>query len=298
MVKNPRVQFYLPKSVADAMRLKQEFGESVEFVGGGTDLVLKLRRGVKTPIGLIQLPHCSGPVCWVEDGFVRISALCTITELVGDVVLGQQVPLLREALGRIGSPQIRNISTLGGNLVNACPACDSAPALLAYGASVKLETIQGHRVLPVERFFAGPSKTEIHDNELLTEIHIPVPERVGEHTFFYKFGPRGSNVIASANLAVRVVVAESRVSSVRLAAGSIAPVPSRLRNVENILLRRSLDELDTIQMKAEITKLLTKDISPISDIRGSRWYKSKAIEMAIFRVLEDLSALRQQASEA
>ncbi len=292
MEKTPRVQFYLPRTVPDALRLKAEFGETVEFIGGGTDLVLKLRKGAKKPIGLIQLPPHAGDPCQIKDGVLVIPALATLSKLIQDPVLAQNLPLLRIALGRIGSPQIRNISTLGGNLVNACPACDSAPPLLAYGASVRLETVSGHRLVPIDRFFAGPGRTEIRDTELLTAVEVPLPEHTGEYTAFHKFGPRGSNVIASANLAVRILVDQRRLTQVRLAAGSVAPAPTRLRNIENMLTKRSLDELNTPQMKQEIARLLAKDILPISDVRGSRWYKSRVIELSLFKTMEELASFQ------
>lgn len=292
MEKTPRVQFYLPRTIPDALRLKQEFGETVEFVGGGTDLVLKLRKGVKKPIGLIQLPAYTGEACVAKDGVLTISALATLSRLVQDPVLRDAVPLVQTALGRIGSPQIRNISTLGGNLVNACPACDSAPPLMVYGALLRLETEAGHRTLPIEKFFSGPGRTEIKENELLTAVEIPLTPRTNEYCNFFKFGPRGSNVIASANLAVRITVDQGRLAQVRLAAGSVAPVPVRLKNVENLLTKRSLDELNTVAMRQEVAKLLNKDILPISDVRGTRWYKSKVVELSLFKTLEELAAFQ------
>lgn len=292
MEKIPRVQFYLPRTVPDALRLKQEFGDTVEFIGGGTDLVLKLRKGAKKPIGLIQLPPHSGELCTVKDGVLSISALATLSKLMQDPTLGAHLPLLKTALGRIGSPQIRNVSTLGGNLVNACPACDSAPPLLVYGASLRLETVNGHRLVPIDRFFAGPGRTEIRDTELLTAVEVPLPDTGPQYVAFHKFGPRGSNVIASANLAVRVVVEQGRIAVIRLAAGSVAPAPVRLRNVENMLTKRSQDELNTPQLKQEVTRLLAKDIMPITDVRGSRWYKSRVIELSLFKTLEELATFQ------
>lgn len=292
MEKTPRVQFYLPKTISDALRLKQEFGETVEFVGGGTDLVLKLRKGIKKPIGLIQLPPFSGELCTVRDSVVSISALATLSRLIQDPLLPKALPLLATALGRIGSPQIRNVSTLGGNIVNACPACDSAPALLVYGAALRLETEKGHRMVPIEKFFLGPGRTDIKENELLTAVEVPLLSPAREYTNFFKFGPRSSNVIASANLAIRVVVEQGRLAQVRLAAGSVAPVPTRLRNTENFLTNRPLDELNVAALKPELFKLLGKDIQPASDVRGSRWYKGKVIELALFKMLEELSAFQ------
>ena len=281
--------FFLPETLEEALKLKASFGEGAVLIAGGTDLVVKMQQGKSRPEVIIQLPR-NLPVSAVDEieGRVRLSALATLRELVQDPVLSNRLPLLPTALGQIGSPQIRNISTLGGNLVNACPACDSAPALMVYDAIVTLQTSGSTRTVPLEEFFLGPGATVVQPDEILVSVEAEVPP-TGDLVRFRKYGPRGSNVIASANFAARIRIEDGLITLARLAAGSVAPVPVRLSRIEDLLVGRAAATMGNAEVLAEVSALLTEEIAPISDVRGSKWYKARVIELSLTHLMTEVA---------
>ncbi len=281
--------FFLPTTLEEALKLKASFGKGAVLIAGGTDLVIKMRQGQASPDVIIQLPRdLSVSAVEESEGKVRLSALATLSELVQDPVLSNRLPLIPMALGKIGSPQIRNISTLGGNLVNACPACDSAPALMVYDATATLQTTDSTRNVPVDEFFLGPGATVVRPDEILVSVEAEVPP-TGDLVRFRKYGPRGSNVIASANFAARIRIEHGEITLARLAAGSVAPVPVRMHRIEHLLVGRAAAEVSSSEFLAEVSALLEKEIAPISDVRGTQWYKRRVIELSLTHLMTEVA---------
>lgn len=314
--------------IPEALELKARWGEEARFIAGGTDLVLQTRAGKRTVSVLIALPRVSAECC-VEEGLLKIPALAPISSLLfppqrnrneadttsslpsalldshrlgdgsipagfaGDLVdkglVGKHAPALALALLQVGSPLIRNAATLGGNLCNASPAADSAPALIVHRGQVVLASVRGKRVLPVEEFFLGPGRTVLEPDELLTEVWVPVA-REGEVFFFRKFGPRRANVISSASFAAGVLLSsKGRVDEVRLAAGGVAPVPLRLTGAERALAGKTLSGLRNGGEIERIVETVKGEVAPISDVRGSAWYKTRVVELSLKFFLESLA---------
>lgn len=283
-----QIELLTPETVAEALDLKARFGADARFVAGGTDLLLKTRAGVYAPKVLIRVPVKSETIVEQADGKVRICALEPIARLVQSKLLLEKAPLLVGGLAQLGSPQIRNAATLGGNLGNASPCCDSGPPLLVYEATVEVQSATSQRQVPAAGFFLGPGETVLESDEMVVAVHVPTAPD-GEKIFHRKFGARGANVIASANFAARIALADSEVSFARLAAGSVAPVPARLRNVEEALVGTQKDRLSSPEFRTAIVDALEKDISPISDVRGSQWYKNKVIQLSLEQMLDELA---------
>lgn len=236
---------------------------------GGTDLVVKMKSGLVNPKRLLDISDLE-PLREIREdgGKIFIGAATTESELLESPLIQQRLPLLAQVLSKLGSVQIRNRGTLGGNLVNASPAADSAVPLLLYDAEVVLQSTDGERSLRVEEFLLGPGKTALKKGEFLREIVIPVPR--GDYTpFFHKVGRRKALTIAIASVGALLRKNVDTIEEVRLAAGSVAPTPIRLRRVEERIIGQSL----TAELIEEARALTADSVSPITDIRASADYR-------------------------
>jgi CO/xanthine dehydrogenase FAD-binding subunit len=270
--------------LAACLDLKARYGRRALAVAGGTDASLRLRAGQWRPEILFGLDdNCLRHVDFTGDG-LTVGACVTMATLAGDDVVRTTWPALAAAAGGLGSPLIRNLATLGGNLGNASPCADTAPPLFVYGAQIIVRSTRGLRSLPVEGFFTGPGVTALAEDELIIEIRIPVPPE-GTVSTFRKFGPRRANVIAASSLATALTFVDGAVIRARLAAGSVAPTPLRLSRVEELLRGRSVDELGDPGFQEEAAELLLQEVAPIDDVRGSAWYKGRVAANTLMRDL-------------
>ena len=187
---------------------------------------------------------------------------------------------LRQAAAEIGSVQIQNAGTVGGNLCNASPAADGMPALLTLDAEVELASVQGRRRLALANFVTGPRQTALQSGELMLAVHIPATAGAGTSTFV-KLGARKYMVISIAMAAARVLILEGRVAEIAFAIGACGPVAKRLDALEKALLGRDVDEV-----REQISQaLIAPDISPIDDIRADRAYRMDAALQMVQRAV-------------
>jgi len=284
MTDRSEARILMPATLEEALRHKSEWGDDARLVAGGTDLLLQTKMGKWRPGAFIRLPCLDQPAV-IDGDVVLVSALTSLTALVADPVVSGRLPLLAEAMSRMGSPQIRNIATLGGNLGNASPAADSAPPLMVYEARVHLASTRGTRSIAVEDFFLGPGKTVVGPDEVIVELAVPLPGD-NELVYFNKFGPRGANVISSANFGVRLVFDDNGIENAFLAAGSVAPRPLRLVETEKALKGKAFDELAREDETEALVAILHREVAPISDVRGSAWYKARVVEQCFRYVLD------------
>lgn len=251
------------------------------ILSGGTDLLVKLRSGIVSPELLIdvgRIPTLLG--IRRSDSAIEIGAAVPESEILSAPVVRNTLPLLATALRTLGSIQIRNRGTLGGNLVNASPAADSAIPLLLYEAELDLVGPDGQRTVPLDGFFAGPGTTALDRREFVRSVRIPIPA-VEYRTFYHKVGKRRALTIAIASLGALLRVEDGRVDETRFAAGSVAPTPVRLRAVEERLQDAELTE-DVIE---EARRLAISGVSPISDVRATATYRSEVIGDLVARAL-------------
>lgn len=240
----------------------------------------KLRYGVLVDIKRIPEMGSIRP----ENGVIRLGAAVTSRAIARSPLVRERLPLLSRALGLLGSMQIGNRATIGGNLCNASPAADSAPPLLVLGASVKLIGARGERKVPLENFFLGPGKT-VMDREMLTEIQVPAAPAQGRGVF-YKLGLRAApEDIALVSVALFGVpdAGGKNWQDLRIALGALAPTAVRALHAEESLRgqpigRKSAE--DASRLAAE------KDSNPISDIRASAKYRRAMVELLVKRALE------------
>lgn len=265
----PNYQLSTPSSLADALALLDREPGVWKPFAGGTDLMVLLDAG--------KLPHRNYVNIWglkelrgieATDSHITLGALTTYTDVQSHPVLQSEFPMLCQAASETGGLAIQNRGTLGGNIVNASPAADSPPALLAYDAEIELVSTGGSRWLPYRAFHTGYKQMLIAPNELLARIRMPRNTRNATH-YYRKVGTRKAQAISKVCLAALAKLEDNQISDVRIAFGSVAPIVLRCTQTENAL-RGEKANIDTIKLGCVI---LEKEISPIDDIRSTADYR-------------------------
>ena len=265
----PSYQLTSPANLREALSvLASEPGVWQPFAGG-TDLMVLLEAG--------KLPHRNYLNIWnlaelrgikVSDEHVTLGALTTYTEVQSDPILRAEFPMLCQAASETGGLAIQNRGTLGGNIANASPAADSPPALLAYGAELEILSVRGSRWVPYKSFHTGYKKMIMEPDELLARVRLPRLWPDLRH-YYRKVGTRKAQAISKVCMAATARINEGRVDHVRIAFGSIAPVPLRCIKTEDTLRGLRLDEDAIEKAKSE----LAREIAPIDDIRSTKNYR-------------------------
>jgi CO/xanthine dehydrogenase FAD-binding subunit len=251
-----------PHSLEEALRLKAERADAVP-IAGGTDVMVAINFDRLRPEALLDLTRVPELGGWSrENGSVRLGAGLTYTEAMREP-LASVLPALAEASRTVGSPQIRNRGTIGGNLGTASPAGDALPPLLVEDAEVELASVRGIRTMPLSEFLVGPKRNALEADELVTAVLV---RPTGAPQTFMKVGPRNAMVIAVVSLAVRVG------DDLRAAFGSAGPVPT--------LVRAARGEIDSFPER------VADAASPIDDVRGSAAYRRHALLVLTKRALE------------
>lgn len=254
-----------PGTLDEALRMKAERPEA-RFVQGGTDVMVELNFGHSRPPALVDLSEVAELRGWTRDGdAVRLGAGLTYTEAMS-TTLAEVLPALAEASRTVGSPQIRNRGTIGGNLGTASPAGDALPPLLAERAEVELASVRGLRRMPLEEFLLGVKRTALEPDELVTSVRLSPS---GGPQTFMKVGPRNAMVIAVCSLAV---VVDATAGEVRAAFGSAAETVRRV----------TLPLADA----ASLPDRVAAAASPIDDVRATAAYRRHALRVLAARALE------------
>jgi CO/xanthine dehydrogenase FAD-binding subunit len=249
-------------------------GTSV-FMAGGTDLLVKIKKGITEPRCVVDvkgIPGLNG-FSISKDQFT-IGALTTMRTLETSPEVSRIAPLLAQAAGRLGSVQVRNKATLGGNLCNAAPSAETAPALLALDAQAEILARDGRRVIDLRQFFTGPGSTVLTQGEILTSLMIPLNDRSRQGSVYYKLSIRKAMDIAFVGVAVLLEIdRDERIRKARIGLGAVAPTPIRAIEAEKILLGRVLDQ----EAILESSQSAAKCCSPISDLRASADYRREMV---------------------
>jgi CO/xanthine dehydrogenase FAD-binding subunit len=265
----PNYQLTTPASLADALALLGNEPGVWKPFAGGTDLMVLLEAG--------RLAHRNYINIWglrelrgieANDTHITLGALTTYTEVQTNPILRREFPMLCQAASETGGLAIQNRGTLGGNIVNASPAADSPPALLAYDAEIELVSTRGSRWLPYQGFHTGYKQMRIEPGELLSRIRIP--RNTEEVTHYYrKVGTRKAQAISKVCIATVGRTENGQIADTKIAVGSVAPIIVRCVETENTLRGRKLDD-ETIKMACET---MAREISPIDDIRSTARYR-------------------------
>jgi CO/xanthine dehydrogenase FAD-binding subunit len=283
------LEMYQPMSLQEASRLLKDKGPGGRFLAGGTDLVIAIKEKGLIPkyvVDLKRIPGLSG-IRENADGSIAIGALTTMRELETASLITGKYPFLAQSAAEVGSIQIRNRATVGGNMANATPSADVAPSLIALDATAKLVNATDARTVPLEDFFRGPGQTVMNSDEILTEITIPKtrPRLVGE---YIKFSPRDMMDLAYVGIAVVYALGEreKRCQGVRIVLGAVAPTPIRARKAEAILEGQTLTEA----LAAAAGEEAARESKPISDVRSSADYRRAMVSAMTKRAILNAAA--------
>ncbi|HVO91687.1 MAG TPA: xanthine dehydrogenase family protein subunit M [Terriglobales bacterium] len=275
--------FYQPTTLAEASRLIKDHGPGGRFLAGGTDLVIAMKEKGLLPKYIVDLKRVPGlnGIRETPDGSLSIGALTTMYAIETSPIIKEKYPFLAQSAAEVGSIQIRNRATVGGNMSNATPSADVAPSLIALGATAKIAGTAGERTVPLENFFRGPGQSVMNSDEILTEITIPKtgPHLVGE---YIKFSPRDMMDLAYVGVAVAYNLDNSkRCTGVRIVLGAVAPTPIRAKNSEALLEGQILSE----ELAAKVGDEAARESKPISDVRSSADYRRAMVGVMTKRAL-------------
>jgi xanthine dehydrogenase FAD-binding subunit len=240
-------------------------------LAGGTDILIKLHKGKPGYDRLVDI-HAAGELAGIHEsdgGDIKIGPGNVFNRVIADPLVQTHLPVLATALATIGGPQVRNMGTIGGNLVNGVPSADSAPSLLALNATVTLRSQTAERRLPLADFFKAPGQVDLAPGELLTAITIPAEEYKGRHGHYIKYAMRDAMDIATIGCAAVVKIENDTLSELRLAFGVAAPVPIRCPAAEAAGRGRLLDDA----LLDKITAALGQDVRPRASWRAAKDFR-------------------------
>jgi CO/xanthine dehydrogenase FAD-binding subunit len=269
-----------PISLSAALAALAEHPEA-RPVAGGTDLVVQLRDGRQRVGTLVDLSAAGMDGIVERSGGLVIGATTTMAAIAAHPLVQARHPALAAAARTVGAWPIQCRATLGGNLANASPAADTAPALLVADARVRIAARNAVRRLPLDEFFLGPGRTALGRFDLIAAVELPTPRPEAVERFF-KVGPRQEQIIAVVTLAGRLVVEDGVVSSARIALGAVAPTPVRARRTEATLEGRRPGR----ELVDEAVRALQTEITPIDDVRAPARYRRVAAAVLLSRLLE------------
>lgn len=278
--------FFAPEHISEAFNILNKFGEEITLIAGGTDILPNYPQRAFRPklfVDLTNIRELTGISGTRKE--IVIGAAETCSQIVHSEVINKNLPLLVEAAKNLGSPQCRNLATIGGNLVSAVPSADLAPPLLAYDAKVALKRDKAQRDVNLADFFTGPKETVINTGEILTKVIIPLTPWENKGRFF-KIGRRNATTLAVVNGAVLLLYNGSNIKQVRIALGAVAPTPLRVKKSESIILKKGLTR-ETIDQAVDET---LEAISPISDIRGSASFRKHLVKTCLQRALREIQS--------
>ncbi len=276
-------QYEKPTSINDTVELLAQYGEKAKILAGGTDLTVQIKEDVIAPdlvIDIKGIPELKE--LKFADNKLFIGANVSFAKLIKSDVVKENFRLLWEASETVASVGVRNIATVAGNICSAVPSLDSAPALLAYDAEIQVKSKSGERTIAIKDWFLGVKKTAIKADELLTRITLTLPE--GKSASCYKkLGRYSGEDLAQAGLGV--VALEN--NNYRIAFCAVAPTPNRATKTEEFLAGKELTE----EVIKEAQSIIATEISPITDIRASKEYRTHMIKVMLERALKEAVAL-------
>jgi aerobic carbon-monoxide dehydrogenase medium subunit len=276
--------FYQPATLPEAIKLLKENGAGGRFLAGGTDLVIAMKEKGLLPKYIVDLKRIPGLTGIREnsDGSITLGALTTMYEIETSPLIRKNFHFLAQSAAEVGSIQIRNRATIGGNMCNATPSADTAPALVALNAIAKIAGAAGERSISLEEFFKGPGQTALSTDEILTEVVIPksAPGLVGE---YIKFSPREMMDLAYVGVAVAYGfdAQKKTCAGVRIVLGAVAPTPIRAKRAEAAIEGQILTEA----LAEKAGNIAAEESKPISDVRSSAYYRRAMVAAMTKRAL-------------
>jgi carbon-monoxide dehydrogenase medium subunit len=282
-------EYFDPKTVSQAIRLLQKYQGNAKILAGGTDLFLRMRHGVLTPEVVVDIKgiHALSRLQYSSQKGLRIGAAVTHAEVQAHSAVQRHYGALVAAAGWVGSRQTRHRGTVVGNLCNASPAADTAPALLAYRATVHIVGPDGEREVALDDFFSGPGRTVLGPAEMVTAVGLPAPTGTCGWGFLRR--TRTAIDIALVSSCVVIRADHGTCSEVGISLGAVAATPLRAVQAERVL-RGQQPTADLVETAAQTA---AAECRPISDVRCSADYRKSMVDVLTRRCVQSsLTMLR------
>jgi carbon-monoxide dehydrogenase medium subunit len=272
-----------PTTLKKVFSLLDKHGDDARVIAGGTSLIIMMRQRLLTPkvvISLASIPKFDKITYNAKDG-LRIGAGARHRDIELSAAVRKHYPLLEETFRKVAQPRIRNMGTVGGNLAGGDPLTDPGASLIALDAEVTLASSKGQRRLRLDEFFVDYYQTALEPGELLTEIHVPPPQRPG--WAHIKFTPRSIEDFATVGVAITLQAKNGTCEDVRLGLNSVAPIIVRAKKAEEVLRGKSVDEA-TLRKMGEVA---ATECDPTDDNRGSAEYKREMVKVLVRRAAQE-----------
>jgi len=254
-----------PQSLAEALQLKDKYKDKARFLSGGTDLIVNIKEGMMRPEIVIDIKDIAElQNISYRSGVLHLGAAVSFTRLIESEFVSEDFAMLHDACKTVASSGVRSRATIVGNICSAVPSLDSAPPLFCYEATVHCESVSGKRDIPITQWFLAPRKTALQDNEMVTGISLNAV--LGSAGIYLKLGRYGGEDLAQAGWGILICPD----NQYRIAHCALAATPKRANQIEQLLAGKELSEELIEQAKA----LITNEISPITDIRSSKEYRT------------------------
>jgi carbon-monoxide dehydrogenase medium subunit len=237
-------EYFEPKTVEEAVQTLSRYGDKAKVLAGGTDLLISMKKRKITPKYVVYIKGISelDYIQFRQEAGLKIGALATHSTIADSPIIKDKFELLATACGKVGTPQVRNMGTIGGNICQGGPSQDTIPSLLVLDAKLKLVNSNGERIVPIDQFFIAPFKTACKEAELLTEIQIPTPppRSAGCYKWFTKIVTVDETLVGVAVL-MSCDSTDDICSDIKIASCSVAPTPMRARRAEEVLRGKKID---------------------------------------------------------
>jgi CO/xanthine dehydrogenase FAD-binding subunit len=277
----PPFDYYVPKTLQEGCEFLWKEEGNAKIIAGGTDLVVGLRKGDLKPRYLIDITRIEElhPIREQND-FLSIGASVTHSQIVSSSLIQKSAKILAEAACQIGSPQIRNLGTIGGNIINASPAADTLPPLMVLDAMARVLSKEGERTIPLVQLFRGPYQTHLKPNEILAEIRFrKLPSDMGWS--FIRLARRNAMAIARMSVAVLLRKNKGCMEDVRISVGAVTPTPQRMSEGEALLEERPPDEAVLKKASLKVSETMIRQ----SGVRPSTSFKRPVVEALFLRAI-------------
>jgi CO/xanthine dehydrogenase FAD-binding subunit len=283
----PVREILLPKSIDEVCRLLQDNNGSSKIIAGGTDIVPGFH--IESPrfscierlIDINSIEELKAVS--VGEDYIVIGSAITFSEIISNPILNDKLPLLVKASKTIGSTQIRNRATLGGNFINNAPCADSVAPLLVYDAEIRVKSFTAEKIMKLQDFLVKPYGTRLKPDEIVTQVMIPIASgRIKGD--FYKLGRRRAVSISRISLAVLLDMRDGIINELRIASGAVTPIGTRFYDVEQFAKGKVLND----ESMKEIAIRLGERILDLSGVRWSSEYKIPVVQQVCYQLLKGI----------
>lgn len=282
---NIKFKYLRVNSLEECLSALADYGSETAILAGGTDLMISLRNGARTPKLVMDISRLNETRLVEKDNdTIRIGATLTYSDLIAHPLVAGNFPALATAMNCVGSPQIRNIGTLGGNIANSSPAADSVPPMMVHQAEVMVQKANSVRIEKLEKIIVGPYSNTLEPDELITNI-ILKPVETSYRQSYRRIARRKSLSIARVNVAVLGKRNfDGFIEDARISVGSVAPTPLRIKRVEDFLkgLKPGPEFFE------DASEMVARQIVELVGMRQSTEYKRPAIAGLVLKCLEDV----------